>query len=237
VTLLTRLAPRARQLLQALLVLLPARLVGAQNANPDPQRFASEIQAFADWDAKNAAPRHSVVFAGSSSIRLWNTAARFPDLPMINRGFGGAHLSDVNVFIRETVLRYTPRIVVLYAGDNDLADGKTNERVVADYETFVTTVHAADAATDIIYIPIKPSLQRWALWSRIQAVNAQIRSYAASHAHLHYVDVATPMLGADGKPRPELFVEDGLHMTPAGYDVWTTALTAYLQTLRGVPRR
>ncbi|MBC7844425.1 MAG: hypothetical protein H7099_19095 [Gemmatimonadaceae bacterium] len=199
--------------------------------------FVTEIQAFADWDSKNATPADPIVFAGSSSIRLWNTAERFPGLPIVNRGFGGSQMTDVNQYVNETLLRYSPKVVVLYAGDNDINAGRTNDQVFAEYETFVRAVHAADSTTEIVFLPIKPSLQRWALWPRMRDVNARVRVFATSNAHLHTIDLATPMLGADGKPRPELFVEDGLHMTQAGYDGWTTGLKPLLDSLAMHSRR
>lgn len=199
--------------------------------------FVTEIQAFADWDSKNATPADPIVFAGSSSISLWNTAERFPGLPIVNRGFGGSQMTDVNQHVKETVLRYSPKIVVLYAGDNDINAGRTNDQVFAEYETFVRAVHGADSTADIVFLPIKPSLQRWALWPRMRDVNERVRVYAKANAHLHSIDLATPMLGPDGKPRPELFVEDGLHMTSAGYDGWTSALWPLLDSLSMRPRR
>jgi lysophospholipase L1-like esterase len=228
-----RFARTARQLL-TLLILLPAcRSRGQQVAAApnDPKQFAGEIEAFTAWDAKNAAPRDPIVFAGGSSIRLWNTAERFKGLPIVNRGFGGAQLSDVNVYIKETVLRYAPRIVVLYAGDNDINAGKSTAQLFTDYQAFVNAVHGADSTVDIVFIAIKPSLARWALWPRMRAANDSIRTWNAAHPRLHYVDIATPMLGPDGKPRPELFVADGLHLSSAGYDGWTSGVAAMLATL------
>ncbi len=230
-----RFAPAVRYCL-ALVAVLPACTSKAPPATPSTAAptapgFAAEIEAFAAWDAKNATPRDPIVFAGSSSIRFWNTAERFPGMPIINRGFGGSQLADVNRYVKETVLRYQPRIVVLYAGDNDINAGKTNDQVLADYETFVRSVHASDSTIDIIFIPIKPSLQRWALWPRMSELNTRVLTHTKAHAHQHYVDLATPMLGADGKPRPELFVEDGLHMTSAGYDGWSAGLKVMLDSL------
>lgn len=216
----------------ALAILSVPRLTWAQVADPDPARFASEIQAFAQWDEKNAVPMHGVLFAGSSSIRLWNTAARFPGLPVINRGFGGSHISDVNHFVKETVLNYAPDVVVFYAGDNDLSAGKTKDRVLADYKKFVTRVLAAKPDTDIIFIAIKPSLARWEQWPLMRETNEAVKTYSAANPRLHYADIAPPMLGADGKPRPELFVQDGLHMTPAGYDAWTKVLAPAIAAAR-----
>jgi lysophospholipase L1-like esterase len=204
----------------------------AQVADPDPARFAAEIQAFAEWDEKNAVPTHAVLFAGGSSIRLWNTASRFPGLPVINRGFGGSHISDVNHFVKATVLNYAPDVVVFYAGDNDISAGKGKDRVLADYKTFVARVLSAKPDTDIIFIAIKPSLARWAQWPLMRETNEAVKAYSATNRRLHFADIAPPMLGADGRPRPELFVQDGLHMTPAGYDAWTKVVTASIAAVR-----
>lgn len=206
--------------------------VKAQGNDPDPARFDREIEAFNRWDAKNTPAADPVVFVGSSSIRFWNTAERFPDLPILNRGFGGAHISDVNHFLEETVTRYSPSIVVFYAGDNDMGAGKSEEVVVADYGEFIEGVWASSPETQIVFIPIKPSLARWQLWPDMESANRLVRQFSSKDSRLHYVDLATPMLGNDGRPRPELFISDGLHMTAQGYDVWTGPLMEYLATIR-----
>lgn len=221
----------ARCLLLSFVAITVSGRMRAQRAVADSAPFASEINAFAAWDVRNATPRDPIVFAGSSSIRIWKTAERFPGLPVVNRGFGGSQLFQVNRYIDETVLRYQPRIVVLYAGDNDVNAGRTNDQVFADFETFVRTVHAADSTVHIVFLPLKPSLSRWALWPQMRALNERVRIRTEGSTRLHYVDLATPMLGPDGTPRPELFVADGLHMTEAGYDVWTTRLTVLLGSL------
>lgn len=229
--------PPTVRLALTLLALVSACQPKPATATSVPTGFAADIQAFADWDARNATPVDPIVFAGSSSIRLWNTSERFPDKPIVNRGFGGSQLSDVNTYIKETVLGYQPRIVVLYAGDNDINAGKTNDQVFAAYETFVAAVHGADSTTEIIFISIKPSLQRWALWPQMRELNARVRAHAQQHLHQHYIDLATPLLGPDGMPRPELFREDGLHMTSAGYDIWSSRLQILLDSVDVWQRR
>lgn len=213
--------------LSALALLLAGEVV-AQPTPAAPAPFADEIAAFAAWDAKNATPANPIVFAGSSTIRFWDTGDRFRGLPVVNRGFGGSQLFEVNRYITETVLRYKPRVVVLYAGDNDINAGRTAEQVAADYDQFVQLVHAANAKTDIVYLSIKPSLARWALWPTMQQANDMIRRRIASRRHEHFVDMAPAMLGADGTPRKELFREDGLHLTPLGYDEWSATLRTFL---------
>jgi lysophospholipase L1-like esterase len=216
----------------AAMALLSPRLASAQN-DPDPGRFAEEIAAFEAWDLKNARPDSPVLFTGSSSIRFWHTGIYFPDLPVVNRGFGGSHISDVNFYLGRAVLKYAPRAIVFYAGDNDIASGKTPEHVVEDYKVFVARVHALLPEVEIFFIPIKPSLARWALWPQMSRANAMIAEYTAGSPRLHYIDVATPMIGVDGTPRPEFFLEDGLHLNRDGYDLWAQiARPQLLQVLR-----
>jgi lysophospholipase L1-like esterase len=205
---------------------------GAQATDPDAGRFAAEIAEFEAWDAKNAVPDDPVVFVGSSSIRLWNSAERFPDFPVVNRGFGGAHISDVNRYVEETTLKYRPVLVVFYAGDNDIADGKTAAQVLEDYREFATTVLDAGPSVRIVFISIKPSLARWSVWPRMMEANEMIRSYSESRDELYTIDLATPMLGEDGTPRPDIFLEDGLHMNEIGYDIWSGRLAPFLDSIR-----
>jgi lysophospholipase L1-like esterase len=213
-------------LITGLALAVGVRLAAAQAvADPDPARFAAEIKAFDELDRKNTPPRGAVLFVGSSSIRLWSTAERFPDITVINRGFGGSHISDVNHYFDQTVRKYAAIVVIFYAGDNDLGSGKSPDRVFTDYQAFVERVHASRADTEIFFIAIKPSLARWKLWHTMKAFNERVRAFSSSRPRLHFVDVAPPMLGADGQPRPDLFAADGLHMTPAGYDVWTSLVS------------
>lgn len=214
----------------ALALLAPASAT-AQVDDPDPTRYADAIEAFDDWDAKNTAPEGATLFVGSSSIRFWDTAEWFPDRTVVNRGFGGAHISDVNHYVERTVLRYAPDVVVFYAGDNDIAAGKPPEQVLDDYRAFVSTVLERDPDTEIVFIAIKPSLARWELWPEMEEANRRIRELGADRPNLHFADVAPPMLGEDGEPLPELFVDDGLHMTSAGYDVWTDVISGALERI------
>jgi lysophospholipase L1-like esterase len=199
-------------------------------ADPDPARFADEIAAFEAWDRQNAFPRACILFAGSSSIRMWPTAQSFPDLPVINRGFGGSHISDVNHYVEQVVLKYRPRVVVFYAGDNDVDSGKSPEQVLADFKVFVAKVHERLPDTRILYLPIKPSILRWQKWPQMSATNALVKQFIEQNDQLAYVDAATPMLGPDGQPRREFFLDDGLHMNAAGYQLWAGILASLLQT-------
>jgi lysophospholipase L1-like esterase len=226
---------RRRRIVVAMLAMaatMAASRVSAQTPVPAPARFASEIDAFKAWDAKNATPAHAVLFVGSSTIRLWPTADRFPGLPVINRGFGGSEIADVNHYIRETTLKYAADVIVFYAGDNDINSKKTPAQVLADFQTFAKRVLAAKADTEILFISIKPSTLRWALWAAMRDANAAIEQYCETTPHLHYVDIVPPMFGADGKPRADLLAQDGLHLSPAGYDIWTTIVRKAIEQVR-----
>lgn len=196
-------------------------LVAAQAA---ANRWENEIQAFERQDAKHRPPENAVLFVGSSSIRLWKLEESFPDLKVINRGFGGSQLADAVHFAERIVIPYRPRLVVLYAGDNDLADGKKPEQVLADFKQFAAKVNTALPETRIAYLAIKPSVQRRALIDRVRETNAAIEQFITGDERVTYVDVFQPMLTADGQPRPELFRADGLHLNKEGYKLWASVL-------------
>ena len=216
--------PRHTRATTLLLVLLALASPLAQGSGWEP-----DIRQFESQDRKNPPPQHEIVFVGSSSIVFWNLPQYFPNLKTINRGFGGSELADSVRYADRIVTPYKPRIVVLYAGDNDIASGTPPERVASNFEQFVQKVQGPLPQTRVIVISIKPSLLRWSMFDKMRSANAMIRAYCSKHPGLTYVDVEPLMLGANGKPRPELFVGDGLHMTPAGYKIWTAALLPYLK--------
>lgn len=217
----------------SLLILLCGPLfAAAQNKSEQkeqPDRWEEAIRAFENWDSRNAFPSDAVLFVGSSSIRLWQTRESFRDLPVINRGFGGSQISEVNYYAKRIVLPYAPKVVVFYAGDNDIAGGKSAERVFNDYAAFTKLVHASLPATRIIFISIKPSRSRWTLWPVMSDANKMIRDFSGKDKRLLYFDGAAPLLGADGLPNVELFMPDKLHLNAKGYEVWTKKLRPVIE--------
>jgi lysophospholipase L1-like esterase len=186
-----------------------------------PSQWEPEFAQFEAQDRASPARPGSIVFVGSSSIRMWATLDRdFPGLPVLNRGFGGSEAGDVAQFAERIVVPYKPPVVVFYAGDNDLAAGKTPAQVLAAFQSFVGTMHRDLPSTRVVFVSIKPSIARWAIVDKMRAANSLVRDYARTDPRLAYVDVFTPMLDASGQPRRELYLEDGLHMTPAGYAIW-----------------
>lgn len=214
-----------------LLAALPALAQTTQPAAPDPDRFADAIRGFHQWDEKNSFPADAVLFVGSSSIVGWKTHAAFPQWPVINRGFGGSYMTDLNHYFDDVVRPYDARVIVVYEGDNDIEGGRTPEQVLADYTTFVSKVRAIQPKTPVVLLAIKPSSSRWNRWPQAQAANRLIAELAAKEQGVTYVDVATPLLGADGQPRDELYKSDRLHLKDEGYEIWTRTLAPVLTSL------
>jgi lysophospholipase L1-like esterase len=210
-------------------VLEPVLRSPGGEARTDPSRWEKDIAVFEQRDRQKPPPKDAAVFVGSSSIRLWDLGKSFPGVETINRGFGGSQLSDSAHFALRIVVPYQPRLVVLYAGDNDLAAGKTPEQVADDFRSFVRAVRDGLPKARIVFLSIKPSIQRWKLVEKGRRANDLIEAVCKQGEGLLYVDVGTPLLGADGKPRPELFRADGLHLNEKGYEVWASIVKPYLE--------
>jgi hypothetical protein len=120
--------------------------------------FENEILAFEAADRASPPPSNAVLFVGSSTIRLWPDVQRdFPDIPTLNRGFGGSSIPDVLLYMDRIVLPYRPRTIVFYGGDNDLANGRTTEQVIRDFEAFASRVRGQLPKAKIVFLAIKPS--------------------------------------------------------------------------------
>ncbi len=214
-----------------LLLLSVACSVYAQSNKIERQRqFEPAINAFEEADKTNPPAKGAVLFIGSSSIRLWTSLGEdFPRARVINRGFGGSHIEDSVDFAERIVFPYRPRLIVLYAGDNDIEGGKSPAVVLEDFKKFVAIVHQKLPRTRIAFISIKPSPARWHLADKVREANRLIKDFTEHDRRLGYIGVFSPMLGKDGRPRPELFVEDSLHMNAAGYKLWRSTLAPYIR--------
>lgn len=197
--------------------------------NSGPARWEREIAAFEAADKTNPPPQGAILFVGSSSIRLWKTLAQdFPEHRVLNRGFGGSQIADSVHFADRIVFPYAPRLIVMYAGGNDLNAGKSPERVFADFQAFVARVRARLPAVRIAYISSAPNPARWAQVDRVRALNRAIEDFCRAGKNLAFIDVFPHMLGEDGQPRPEIFSDDRLHMNAQGYALWTGIVRPFL---------
>ena len=202
------------------------------------ETLGAEIAQFVEADRAAPPADCQVLFVGSSSIVKWREtlAADMAPMPVINRGFGGSHIEYVNRWFDQIVAPYRPRAIVFYAGENDIDAGKSVDRVLADFDEFMTRKTRALGKTPVYFISLKPSKLRFAQFPLQSQVNDAIRARTAKRSDLHYIDVVSPML-ENGKPK-DLFGPDDLHMTAAGYVIWTRAVReALLPTTDAEARR
>ncbi len=210
----------------ALLLVLFALSAPGQTTN----RWDKDIAAFEAQDKTNPPPKGAILFIGSSSIRLWKTLAQdLPEHKVINRGFGGSQIADSVHFVDRMVVPYQPKRIVMYAGGNDINGGKTPEQVASDFKAFVARVHAKLPEAKIAYISIAPNPARWAQVERVKAANDLIREFTATDKRLSFINVFPHMLGKDGMPLPDIFVDDRLHMNEKGYAIWKRVVGAALK--------
>lgn len=199
---------------------------------PDPERFESAIAAFEAEDEINPPPEGAIVLTGSSSIARWNdqAAAALAPLTVIPRGFGGSVMHDVLHYLDRVALDYKPRAILIYEGDNDTG-GLTpipNDAILEDLWTIINRVHVELPGTRIYVLSVKPSILRRNVWSVAQEVNEGYRQIAASNPLVYYVDVATPLLQADGTVMTDIFVDDNLHLNDLGNEIWGATIKAAL---------
>jgi lysophospholipase L1-like esterase len=190
--------------------------------------FADEIRAFLHENSRLGAASDAVVFFGSSSLRLWESLARdFPGIRVINRGFGGSTLADAVREFERVVVPLRPRALVIYAGDNDLDQGASPEHVLWTFENLIGSVRERLGGIPLLYLSIKPSPIRFWNNHQIRRANELLRETSARRGVL-FVDVYSRMLNEHGTPRRELFGEDGLHLSAAGYALWSGMLRQLL---------
>jgi lysophospholipase L1-like esterase len=202
---------------------------------PPPRLF----NPFAKWEKNIAAIEKrlaadppgpgGVFFVGSSSIVQWNLDKWFPEKGYVNVGFGGSVIADSTHFVPRIVTPFKPATIVFYAGDNDIAQNRKPAQVDADFRAFVAAVRKDNPACRVLYLPVKPSVARWKQVDAQTKANALVRAFCEKESGLVYVDLVAPMLRADGTPDPDLFVKDGLHLSPKGYEVWTAAVARALK--------
>ena len=175
----------------------------------DAEFWEAQIRTYEEEDRQHPPNPGLIVFTGSSSIRMWDTLEQdMAPLPVVNRGFGGAHFSHVDVYASRIVLPYDPRIVVIYAGDNDLAGwkDKTPQSVAVDFRAFTKKIHGSLPETQVLCISIKPSILRRRQWGKMQQANELLSAIADQDERIEYIDVATAMLDSEGKPLEGLFL-------------------------------
>ena len=203
-------------------------VVAAGDSAPAADPWEKDIRAFEERDRQQPPPQDAVLFLGSSTIRIWDLKKSFPDLVTINRGFGGSQFADSARYAGRIVIPCRPKTIVIYAGDNDIAGGKTPEQVSADFDALIAAIRRSLPDVRIIVLSIKASPARWDKYPKMQQVNVHLKEAATKDPHLAYLDVGTCLFGDDGKPRADLFNKDGLHLNDEGYEAWAKILRPVL---------
>jgi len=192
-------------------------------------RLLPEIQSFSQWDSENSAPESAVLFVGSSSINYWKTKTAFPDIAVINRGFGGATAPDIWHFYDQLITPYKPRLIVLFVGTNDIAAGYSPEQIAENIRSLISRMLVDLPNTKVIYLAISPTQLRWHSWHKSARVNKSIENFASETQRVRFLDTASALLTESGQPNRQLFLDDGLHLNQQGYAIWEHLLAPYLK--------
>ena len=211
-----------------LLLIFPCLSI-AQN----PDRFAAEYKVFHKQDSTALAQGYDLtidnLFVGSSSVRFWlSLSDDYPDADLVNRGFGGSHMSDLWEKREELIYKYDPQRVFIYEGDNDIADGEEPSAIISETEALVADIFRHLPNSQIYFISPKPSVARWSFAPQYRDLNNRLQQLASSHDQVHYIDVWSPMLSTDGEVMTDIFIQDQLHMNTKGYDIWRTVVAPYV---------
>lgn len=220
-----------------LLIGWPSHRAEAQAARPeaipkiDPQRFAADIEKFENADKVSRPPEGAVLVTGASSIVRWHPTIKedLAPLTVIPRGFGGSTMEDALYWLDRVALAYKPRAIVIYEGDNDTGRFAVPPAKIAEqFSAILGKIHQALPKARVYVIGIKPSVSRWAVWPESVKANELLQALALKDDLVTYIDVAKPMLQADGKVMTDIFVDDNLHLNPKGYRIWSAAIGAIL---------
>jgi len=199
------------------MLLIPLKAAELTSIN----RFEPEVLKFEALDRRIPPPPRPILFVGSSSIRLWtNLPTSIHERPVLNRGFGGSRFKDLLRFFNRLVLPYGPSVLVVYEGDNDLADGQTPAEIAQDLAVFLDRAETELRGTSIVLLTVKPSPSRRHLLEAQSEFNRRLQTLAATRQRVRVVDVASPLLDSRGRPDPRFFAADQLHLNAEGYEAW-----------------
>ncbi|MCM4170577.1 G-D-S-L family lipolytic protein [Arenibacter sp. TNZ] len=191
--------------------------------------FQNEVMALQQkydtlWDSS----KQTIVFAGSSTIRMWkNLESMFPEHQIINSGFGGSQSSDLFHYYNELILRYNPKKVFIYEGDNDIASKKKTREIIDNTRKIIDKVRERNSMTQIVIIAAKPSISRWHLKRKYKKLNRHFKKLCKKESTLEYANVWDVMMD-DKKVRQDIFLGDGLHMNSKGYDLWFSVIQPFM---------
>jgi len=206
------------------------------------ERFQNEVDAieerYAQYGKKSghtytnttSSDQTLAVFTGSSSVRLWASLSEdFPELTILNTGFGGSTYAELFHYRHELIGQYTPDMVIIYEGDNDVTGSYTVDEIFDKAQELYSYLAQELPETKVFILAAKPSPLRWNLKPLYDALNTHFADFALGNDQFTYIDIWNPMLGENGKPLPSIFLPDSLHMNKAGYLIWKQTIAPFLQ--------
>lgn len=199
-----------------ILFLFAGQFIFAQQA-----LFENEVrQISAKYDSLGWAPE-STLFTGSSTIRMWSKLQEtFPQENLINTGFGGSKAADLERYLFPLVIKFEPSRVFIYEGDNDIWAGVEVAAILTSLDNIVTRIHLVNPEIEIFLIGAKPSPSRWEKKASYLIFNQKLSEYCLTKEKVEFVDTWKALTNHDGSPRPELYIQDQLHLNQDGYVIW-----------------
>ncbi|MGB0863252.1 MAG: GDSL-type esterase/lipase family protein [Saprospiraceae bacterium] len=194
----------------------------------NPTRFESELQKYTT-DTATFIGQDVIVFTGSSSIKMWHSlSSYFPKYITLNRGFGGSQMHDLFYYKDELIVKYTPKQIFIYEGDNDIAAGKSTRKILKTTKKLVKYLRKQLPNTPIVFISAKPSISRWHLKDDYIHFNKKLKKYCNKKKYLKFADVWSPMIAKNGEPMKDIFIKDNLHLNEKGYQIWAKVIQSFL---------
>nr|MBC7611899.1 G-D-S-L family lipolytic protein [Pseudopedobacter sp.] len=191
--------------------------------------FYNEIEAFKKADSLKMPPKDGILFIGSSSLRKWTDLEKvYKSYGAINRGFGGSTLANAIYYADDIIFPYQPRQIVVYSGENDIAEGASPEVTFDRFKILFELIRKKTPQVSISFIAIKPSISREKMMPEMVYANELIKTFLSAQDNTSFINVYPLMLKDNGRPMDDIFLDDNLHMNQKGYDIWIKAITPYL---------
>lgn len=203
-----------------------------QNVFISIDRFQKAIDAFKLQDSLESIDHKQIVFTGSSSIRMWSSLEEdMSEFDVLNRGFGGSTLAELNHYSENLIYSYSPEILVVYCGENDINDGLDPDQVVQEFKHLQKGFNENLPDSKLVYLSMKPSLARWDHWDAMSEGNEKISKLCEASDRSYYIDISQVMMKDSLELDSTIFIEDGLHMNAKGYELWTGIIKPFLTEL------
>jgi lysophospholipase L1-like esterase len=210
----------------SVLLFLSNSVVGQYNPET---KWGESIAKYERQDSISMPEPGGILLLGSSSFTIWKDVGdNFPGKNIVNRGFGGSQMSDVLYFKERLILPYQPVQLILYEGENDIANGKMPDTIFSELVQLVNWTKTHFPEIKISILSMKPSPRRWEFRETMLEMNKKLNKYAEETENIDFINIWDPLLGSNGKPVKDNYLEDLLHLNANGYKIWQKAISPFL---------